>query len=777
MRSSRLASALALVLAGAASIAVPSVGLAQATLITGLGGLAGVGENSLAPNDDGSTTLIGLATEFPAGLRFYGRLYPGLFVNNNGNVSFEAATGTYTPNPFPFPPASNPLIALWWGDADTRNRTGVGDSNLVYWDLTPGRIVVTWLDVGYYNQRNTSRFSGQMILTDASAFGIAGAFDVEFRYNRCEWVAGTASGDTSGNGLCEAGETTCVPAQAGFDAADGTNFLTLPGSRTNAVRNLCTTSNVGDPGVWRFQVRPSGVTVCGNNTRELGEACDDGNVINGDGCNERCAVELPPGSDCMDDLQCRSGFCTDGVCCGSRCDSQCEACAEAGSRGTCRAVSGAPRGSRAGCAFFGDTCGGSCNGALRTACTFPASGTSCDDGSACSVMDVCSGTGTCAGVGLTCDDGLTCTADSCSVGICTNAIVAGSCVIDGACVAAGAFDPTNDCMVCDPARATRAYSPRLSGATCDDGTLCTETDVCDGAGSCAGTAITCADDGIACTAPVCEPITGLCSNVVTSGCLIGGACIAAGTLDPSNPCLSCDPSKSTTSYSNLEAGVRCAEPMCMGATLTLARSCDGAGTCAAPTTEICASGCADASMCRGGCSTNAECPSDRHCEAGICRLDLPDGDPCDRDAQCQSNECVDGVCCNVACDGLCEACDLAGSVGACAPHASGTDPDDECTDALSCDGARMCEVPVGTDGGMPDGGVTVDGGLDGGGLDGGGLDGGGLDGSSGDAGRVRTPGISGGACGCSAIGTGRNSGLSIGLLMALGLGLALRRRR
>ena len=175
------------------------------------------------------------------------------------------------------------------------------------------------------------------MITDASASGVAGSFDVEFRYNRCEWTTGDLSGS--------------VAAQAGFDAGDGVNYLTLPGSRTAAVVNLCTTSNVGETGVWRFQVRPSGVTTCGNGAREVGEDCDDGNVVGGDGCSARCVTEggsTSPGP-CTRDADCSSGYCTDGVCCDRRCGGQCEACNEIGRTGLCTAVTGAPRGGRTAC--------------------------------------------------------------------------------------------------------------------------------------------------------------------------------------------------------------------------------------------------------------------------------------------------------------------------------------------------------------------------------------------------------------------------------------------
>lgn len=43
-------------------------------------------------------------------------------------------------------------------------------------------------------------------------------------------------------------------ARAGLNAGDGINFFSIPGSGTADIINVDTTSNVGVPGVWMFQV-------------------------------------------------------------------------------------------------------------------------------------------------------------------------------------------------------------------------------------------------------------------------------------------------------------------------------------------------------------------------------------------------------------------------------------------------------------------------------------------------------------------------------------------
>lgn len=52
---------------------------------------------------------------------------------------------------------------------------------------------------------------------------------------------------------------------------------------------------------------------------------------------------------------------------------------------------------------------------------------------------------------------------------------------------------------------------------------------------------------------------------------------------------------------------------------------------------------------------------------------LLDGTGCNESSQCESGFCVDGVCCESACSGVCAACDVAGAEGTCAAPESDSD--------------------------------------------------------------------------------------------------------
>ncbi len=203
-------------------------------LIAGLGGDADFGELAMTANDDGSSNSISLPFE----INFYGNNYNSFFINNNGNISFNSGLSSFTPSPFPI--SNQPMIAPYWADVDTRG-TGavyVGAAN-------EDTVVVTWNNVGYYSQQTNLTNNFQLVMRNQNN----GDFDIEFRYDELNWTTGDASGGSNGLGG--------TPAQAGFDAGDGSNYFVLPGSFSDSVLALADTTNVAgaEDGLWSFAIR------------------------------------------------------------------------------------------------------------------------------------------------------------------------------------------------------------------------------------------------------------------------------------------------------------------------------------------------------------------------------------------------------------------------------------------------------------------------------------------------------------------------------------------
>lgn len=177
--------------------------------------LPGFAANSLAPNDDGSTGLIAL----PFSVDFFGTTFNSLYVNNNGNVTFDASLGTFTP--FDLTSTGRQIIAPFFADVDTR-----GTGTVTYGvDAIDGLTVfaVTWNAVGYYNGHTSPTNTFQLLLTDRSDTGV-GNFDITFNYDQILWETGDASGGSGGLGGSSA--------RAGY--ANGTGlpgtFYELPGA-------------------------------------------------------------------------------------------------------------------------------------------------------------------------------------------------------------------------------------------------------------------------------------------------------------------------------------------------------------------------------------------------------------------------------------------------------------------------------------------------------------------------------------------------------------------
>lgn len=72
---------------------------------------------------------------------------------------------------------------------------------------------------------------------------------------------------------------------------------------------------------------------------------------------------------------------------------------------------------------------------------------------------------------------------------------------------------------------------------------------------------------------------------------------------------------------------------------------------------------------------------------------LLQGAPCSANGHCKSGFCVDFVCCDTACQGLCKACDLAASKGTCALVLADEDPHHDCVAApvVSCGDDGLCD--------------------------------------------------------------------------------------
>ncbi|MBI1913989.1 MAG: hypothetical protein HYS12_04535 [Planctomycetes bacterium] len=216
--------------------------------------LPGFLTNNLPANDDGSTGAVNVGFN----LNFFNVQTSQVFVNNNGNITFNQPLAQFTPSALNTNNGGIPIIASYFADVDTR-----GNSNVVTFgnDTLCGRAVfgVDFIHVNYFDATasgHVNKFDDfQLILIDRSDTG-AGNFDIEFNYNTITWETGDASGGTNGLGGSSA--------RVGFSNGTGTTgtFFELPGSGVNGAfldggpQALINTSLMsGTPGRLHFLVR------------------------------------------------------------------------------------------------------------------------------------------------------------------------------------------------------------------------------------------------------------------------------------------------------------------------------------------------------------------------------------------------------------------------------------------------------------------------------------------------------------------------------------------
>lgn len=210
---------------------------------------------ALPAADDVSSDPVPLGIGGTNGINFFGQSFTTVYVNDNGNVSFQLPLSQFTPSSFATG-VGLPIIAPFFADVDTE---GAGSSLVTYGNVTyNGRaaFVADWPNVGYFDSNADKLNSFQLILTDRSDTG-SGNFDIEFNYNRIKWETGDASSGSGGLG----GISAAAGYSNGLSGASNV-FYQLPGSLVNGAfldggpNSLAANSlNSTTPGRYDFQVR------------------------------------------------------------------------------------------------------------------------------------------------------------------------------------------------------------------------------------------------------------------------------------------------------------------------------------------------------------------------------------------------------------------------------------------------------------------------------------------------------------------------------------------
>ena len=452
--------------------------------------------------------------------------------------------------------------------------------------------------------------------------------------------------------------------------------------------------------------------------------CASGSCVDGVCCDTACQ------GTCQACSAAKKGVGADGVCgsvlVGRDPDNDCteQLASSCGTNGTCDG-NGACGFYNAGSACGATTCsngqqtGYACNG-LGT-CQ-PAIGSACSpyncNGSACGATRAVDGdcilscycrasAHTCQEDQLNggaCTSGAECASGSCVDGVCCDTACAGTCQactaakkgggVDGACgdIRQG-NDPDDECD--SQGASSCGTNGSCSGmgtcglypqGTARGSTTCNDAlqtgQACNGAGNCidasttpcapnkcTGTACAanCADDTQCSAEYFCRISDKTCQPKQPNGdpCMSNGQCASTNCVDGvccdgvcQGPCMACSYYAQRTS---------CGKSACQG-NVAKGEICNGLGQCASDSGGTdCSPYLCVGSGCAEPCANSAQCVNGNVCDQGACKPTGSVGASCSSNEACDSAFCVDGVCCNNACPGQCEACNLPGTEGQCLP--------------------------------------------------------------------------------------------------------------
>ena len=376
------------------------------------------------------------------------------------------------------------------------------------------------------------------------------------------------------------------------------------------------------------------------------------------------------GESCSCNRECQTEFCVSGVCCGSACAETCKACNLPSSLGDCAFVPAGARPNDSAMCTAGTpaTCGldGTCDG--KGGCRKYVHGTECRPGQ-------CEGD-TVVGIGI-CDGQGNCSESK-----------------SQPCPPYSCDESTNRCA-----------SKCKSDDQCSDGHQCS-------AGSCgkSGNGAVCEDDS-GCLSGFC--VDGVCCNIACSGPCVScnetgsvGHCSYIGNELEDPDCNGqapascghtgrCDGAGQCTLYL---ADTPCSPSSCSQLVENTHNVCDGHGSCVPP--KVLTIVCAPFLCSNGACETSCDPKVADSCEPGHACVPVGDGtrgvcgkrkngQACASSDDCESGNCVDGVCCESSCEGACRSCNSSGAPGLCLNvTADAQDPRRACPDL----GAENCST-------------------------------------------------------------------------------------
>lgn len=156
--------------------------------------------------DDGYSPVINLPFTFC----FFGDNYTSVYMNNNGNISFNNGISTFSSNAFPS--NGNTMIAAFWADFD------FGGTGTMHATITPTAAIFNWVAAGYFSSQTDKINTCQIVITDGTDPLITGG-NCAIHYADMQWTTGSASSGVNGFGG--------TPATAGANRGNNIDYFQI----------------------------------------------------------------------------------------------------------------------------------------------------------------------------------------------------------------------------------------------------------------------------------------------------------------------------------------------------------------------------------------------------------------------------------------------------------------------------------------------------------------------------------------------------------------------
>ena len=191
--------------------------------------------------DDCSENVI-ISDTISDGLKLGDTVYDSIYVGTNGYITFGHSQRSFSPEGISGY-SEGPMIAGQYDDIDLGTSSPNHGDVYVYKDSDNNIVSITWYEVGPYSSPDHNEGEPYYNSFQLRLHGLGnGDFGIELRYEDIRWIEGNSGHPT-----------------AGWTVGDGETYGEVNDSKTEDFLSIEDESNIGQPGVFAWNVNNGGV--------------------------------------------------------------------------------------------------------------------------------------------------------------------------------------------------------------------------------------------------------------------------------------------------------------------------------------------------------------------------------------------------------------------------------------------------------------------------------------------------------------------------------------